>query len=383
MKLFIEVGPILGERSGIGQYTKRLIEAYHTHVPNQEIRLFGFKFITRKLTFPIDNDAKLNYKIIRWLPRGVYSVLFKKRVYLPIDLLMNIKKDDVVLYTNFIKWPHAFNKKSVAVLHDVSFITHSQFTSPANKKYMLENVPKTIDSVSHIITISKNSKQDIIKHYGVNKDKISIVYPFVNTHEIKRADNQSIEKTKKKYFINKKYLLFIGNIEPRKNLIGTLEAYEKLPAKVKDSHLLVIAGGKGWLNDEIYEKINVLNQNYKHVVTTGYVPDDEIPSLISGAEIFIFIPHYEGFGIPPLEAMACGVPVISSNNSSLPEAVGKGGYYVSADRPQETTSAVVRILGDKKLRQNLIENGYRQIKKFTPEASALELDRVVQKISNL
>lgn len=373
MRLFIEVGPIIGERSGIGQYTKRLVEAYHKYYPKTEIYLFGFKFITQNLVLPIKKDMALNYKIIRWFPRAVYSRLFKKGINIPIDLLMGIKKNDLVLYTNFIKWPHAFNKKSIAVLHDVSFITHGEYTSPANKKYMLENVPKTIKKVSRVITISENSKKDLVKYYGLKPEKINIVYPFVDTEVINKSSAMDIKKIKSKYLITKKYFLFIGNIEPRKNLIGVLIAYSQLPEKIKQEYNLVIAGGKGWLNNEIHTKIEEINASNKYVLKTGYVPDEDIPHLISGASIFIFIPFYEGFGIPPLEAMACGVPVISSNNSSLPEAVGDAGYYVDANKPDQTTKAIKEILNNPKLRNKLIKNGYRQISKFTPEKSACQL----------
>jgi glycosyltransferase involved in cell wall biosynthesis len=377
VKLFVESSAIFGERSGIGQYTKRLVEAYHASYPKQHIKLFGFKFISRPFTPPLTKDTTLGYRLIRWIPGRAYTGSFKKGIKVPIDVLLGAGPKDVFLYPNFVKWPHLLSKRSITIIHDVSFITHGQYSSPPNRAFMLKYVPLSIKNSSHIVTISECSKRAIIEHYGVDAKNISIVYPFVDTNEFKRVDAIVQKRVAKKYSLPEKYLLFIGNIEPRKNLKNVLLAYEALPNKIKADYALVVAGGKGWLNDEIHLTIDRLVSSGHTIIRTGYVDDNDIAGLISGASIFLFIPHYEGFGIPPLEAMACGVPVISANNSSLPEAVGKAGLYVDADVPSQTTAAITTILSNKKLQERLVKAGHKQVAKFTPANSAAQLHSVI------
>ena len=380
MKIFIESSSIFGERSGIGQYTKRLVEAYHQYYPKVQLRLFGFKFISRKFQEPIGHDASLRYKLIRWLPGRAYTGAFKQGVNIPMDVLVGARRRDVFLYPNFVKWPHLYNRKAIAFIHDVSFITHGQYTSPANRVFMLKYVPRTVSTSQHIVTISECSKQAIATHYGVKPKDISIVHPFVDTQVFYKTNIAAQNKVRKKYHLPKKYLLFIGNVEPRKNLTGVLSAYESLSTTIKNEYGLVIAGGKGWLNDAIHRKIDRLISEGHTIVRTGYIADEDVPSLMSAAKLFIFIPHYEGFGIPPLESMACGVPVICADNSSLPEAAGDAVLYVDASKPHETTLAIEKLINDKKIYDTLVARGYKQVQKFTPKISAEQLHAAIQKV---
>lgn len=381
MKLFIESSSIFGERSGIGQYTKRLIEAYHQYYPESQIRLFGFKFISRKFIHPIAPDKTLSYRLIRWLPGRAYTGAFKHKIKIPIDILVGARKQDIFLYPNFVKWPHLFNRRSATIVHDVSFITHGQYTSPPNREYMLKYVPGSISSSQYIVTISECSKLAITKHYGVPPENISIVHPFVDTEIFYKVSEDEQQRVRNKYNLPQNYLLFIGNVEPRKNLSGVLEAYEALPNKIKKQYSLVIAGGKGWLNDAIHRKIDQLISEGHTIVRTGYVADEDVPGLMSSAKLYMQIPHYEGFGIPPLESMACGTPVICANNSSLPEAAGDAALYVNSNNPKETTKAIIKLLSDNQLYNDLIAKGYAQVKKFTPKKTADQLQSLVEKLT--
>src|SRR5688572_17533207 len=148
MRLFVESSAIIAERWGIGQFAKRLVEAYHHHYPQQHIKLFAFHFITRKFNPPAHPDNTLGYRLIRWFPGKVYTTLFKIGLSVPIDLLIGASKNDVIVFPNFVKWPTWFNKRSIAFVHDLSFIFYGQYTSPANRAYMVKHVPQTVEEVA-------------------------------------------------------------------------------------------------------------------------------------------------------------------------------------------------------------------------------------------
>lgn len=381
MKLFVEGSSVLAERSGIGQFTKRLVEAYHKEFPETQIRLFGFKFLSRPFVPPIPVDSTFGYRLIRWLPGRVYTGLFKRGFKIPMDVLIGATHKDVVLFPNFVRWPLLFNKRSISVIHDLSFILYGQYSSGPNRDYMLKYVPQTIKNSDHLITISENSKRDIIKHFNVSEEKISIVNPFIDTNEFKKVEARALTKTKKRLSLPDDYILFVSSIEPRKNVIGVLEAYEQLPERLRKKHPLVIAGGKGWLNEPIHEKADQLVSQGYNIIRTGYVSDGDLPAIYSGAKLFVFPSFYEGFGIPPLEAMACGVPVITSNNSSLTEVVDDAAITIDATDTKQLVSAIKKVLTNTELSRTLTKKGYIRSKFYNPARSAKQLNKVLELIN--
>jgi glycosyltransferase involved in cell wall biosynthesis len=381
MKIFIESSAIFSERWGVGQSAKRLAEAYHRKYPKQQIRLFGFKFFTRQFVPPTPTDRYLKFRLIRWLPGRIFTGLFKHNIPLPIDLLIGAGRHDVIFFPNFVRWPVLYNKRTVAMIHDLSFQLYGEYSSPPNREYMLKYVPKSIAKSAHIVTISESSKRDIMKHYNTPESKISVVNPFADDIFYPRKASE-IAAVRKKFNLPKQYILFVSSLEPRKNLVGILDSYSKLDKSLQDQYALVLAGGKGWLNEAIHEKADTLVKNGLNIIRTGYVADEDLPALFSGAALFIFPSFYEGFGIPPLEAMACGVPVVTSNNSSLPEVVGDAALLVDANNTSEISAAMAKILTNEALHGKLVEKGYAQAKKFSPEKSAEQLNEAISKLAD-
>jgi glycosyltransferase involved in cell wall biosynthesis len=330
--------------------------------------------------YAIPAGKNLKYKVNKLLPGRVYNQAYKYGVAPPVDLLVGARPRDVFLFPNFVRFPLWFNRHSLLVIHDLSFIYFSQHTHPKDLPYKLKYVPKSIKKAERILTISESSKQQIIDHYKIPASKVSIVHPGVDTTFFYKQSAAEISKIKRQYNLPNKYILYAGTIEPRKNIIGLLKAYEQLDGKVKKTYGLVLAGGKGWQDEGILDKVEQLKKSGHHIIQTGYVDDQDYPAIYSGAELFVFPSFYEGFGIPPLEAMACQVPVISANNSSLPEAVGDAGILIDANQPQQITDAINKVLGDSKLRATLIQKGIDQTKKFSWDKSAEELKAAIDAV---
>jgi len=378
MSTYVEGSSMIKQRTGVGQFTKRLLEAYGKEYPEAHIKIFGFKFFTQgEPEYPIKSSSKLEYNINRWLPGRVYNQLFKYNIAPPIDLLLGARKSDVFLYPNFVQFPMLYNNKSMLMIHDLSFVHFSQFTHPKDLPYKLKYVPASVKKASRIITISENSKKEIMEYYGVEESRISLVHPAVDTKYFYRKPQKDIQRVRKKYCLPSKYILYAGTIEPRKNIDGLLNAYASLDKSIISIYGLVLAGGKGWQDDGILERIQKLKDSGFNIVQTGYVPDEDLPAIYSGATLFVFPSHYEGFGIPPLEAMACGVPVISANNSSLSEAVGDAGILVDASNTQQLGISIESLIRSGKRRKELVNKGYVQLKKFTWEKAARELNDAI------
>ncbi|MGA2572547.1 MAG: glycosyltransferase family 1 protein [Terracidiphilus sp.] len=234
-------------------------------------------------------------------------------------------------------------------------------------------VPRSIKRAARILAVSEHTKADIIKYYDIPADKISVIYNAVDHSEYYPRPAKEVSAVRSKYKLPAKYILFTGTIEPRKNVEGILGAYAALDEQVKKDHGLVLAGGKGWNDEPIRQAIDKLKSAGEKIICTGYVPDEDLPALFSGASLFVYPSFYEGFGIPPLEAMACGVPVITADNSSLPEVVGDAVIMIKAENIAAITQSISKVLNDSQLANSLRQKGLEQAKKFSWEKSAQTL----------
>lgn len=378
LTVLFDAGPLVnGEKSGIGQYASRLIDTLAG--ANPDILLVGhyFNFLGRKQPI-LPRHPNLIYKESKIIPGKVLSVCRRFGFQLPFELFIK-SRGDIALFPNFVSLPCVLPIKKVIIIHDLIFDSHPQYLQPANQKFLQKFVPKSLISAARVITISRNTKKEIVDKYKYPQDKIAIITPAVDQKVFKPLAKEKVEMVLRKYKINKPYILSVGTIEPRKNLVGVLDAFEKLPAEIKNSYALVLTGGKGWLDDEINQKYNELAKNYS-VIKTGYVENDELPALYSGASVFVFPSFYEGFGIPPLEAMACGTPVITSNNSSLPEVAGDAAIMIDADNTSVLTKEIVRVLENSKLASELSGKGIAQAKGFSWDQSAKELLQLLENL---
>jgi glycosyltransferase involved in cell wall biosynthesis len=376
MKIGIDSQPLLGKMTGVGYYASNLVKHLEQIDTKNEYELVAVNFFIRPFR-PSYHINSLNFRwgIIKFLPARVFFKLMKWNMVPPIDLFLG--KKDVYLFPNFVRWPLLFSN-SIIVIYDLSYLLYGQYSQDANRKFLTRYVRRSIKKTSKIVTISENSKQEIIEHYHVKPDDISIIYPAVDHQIFRPLGGKEVKRVLHKYNLNKPYILYTGTIEPRKNIVGILDAYASLPSSLRDSYSLVLAGGKGWQDKDIKAKLDELSHLDIHL--TGYVADEDLPPLYTGASVFVYPSHYEGFGMPPLEAMACGTPVITSNNSSLPEVVQEAGIMIEATDTDALTASIQKVLTDQVLADDLRKKGFEQAAKFTWEESAARLKALIEKV---
>jgi len=240
-----------------------------------------------------------------------------------------------------------------------------------------KNFFRLIKKADHIITGSNFTKQEIILYMQISQDKISVIYHGVNHELYKEYPKDELQETKAKFDLPKEFLLFVGSIEPRKNLLTLLRAYNLLSKDEKANLPLILVGFKGWENKEIMQEIE---KNKEHIRYLGYVTDMQLAHIYNLAAIFVYPSLYEGFGLPPLEAMACGTPVIVSNTASIPEVCGDAALYVEPMEIQDIKDKILMLANDKKLREELSQKSKAQAAYFSWEKSADEHFEVIKKV---
>jgi glycosyltransferase involved in cell wall biosynthesis len=286
--------------------------------------------------------------------------------------------------------------RTVVTIHDVGFQKFlEQYQSRWWRLYGGRISNYAARAATYVIAVSESTKRDLIEQLGVEPDKIVVVYEGVN-HEVFRQQcnnvsslrsersasggSKTMKQLRGKYGIDGKYLLFVGTVQPRKNIVRLIEAFQKALSSPNPPNSLIVAGKRGWLANEIYEAPKKFGVEDR-VKFLGFVPTEDIISLMNGAASLVFPSLYEGFGLPVLEAMACGCPVVTSNISSLPEVVGEAGILVDPYSVEDIARGITEVLQlSDAQRQILVEKGIKQAKKFTWEKTARETLEVFRQV---
>lgn len=306
-----------------------------------------------------------------------YKIFGPKKMWtqfaLPLNLLFDRKTD--VFFSLGHYGPRFSEVPYCITIFDLSYLYYPDLFKK-NDLYQLQKWSSySIKKSTHIFAISGSTKDDIIKYYGVNPSKISVTYLGYHQERFNRQSKKSVNGAKKRYKISGDYIIFVGTLQPRKNIERLIETFSKLVG----NYQLVIVGRKGWLYDSIFEKVKELNLE-DQVVFTGYVPDSDMPALIGGAKVYVLPSLWEGFGIPIIEAQACGVPVVASNTSSLPEILDESGILVNPENVGSIANGIKKVLTDDKLRQDLIKKGFKNIKRFSWRKCADQTVKILEKV---
>lgn len=270
--------------------------------------------------------------------------------------------------------------KTVATIFDLIPVTNPETEKWMARAYWKIQIPIAARYADFVITSSEFAKKEIIGRYGTPGDKIRVIPISYNSHCKPIVPGPEAEAVRKKYFIPERYILYVGTIQPRKNISTLIKAFSALVKKGAISHKLVITGRKGWLYAPLFELIK--NEGMEErVIFTGFVPDEELPYIYNGADLFVYLSLFEGFGIPPLEAMACGVPVICSNTTSLPEVVGDAGILVNPLDQKAVEGSMLMVLEDSGMRAKMRKKGLIQAKKFSWERTAIETLNIYREVT--
>ncbi|MEA3407724.1 MAG: glycosyltransferase family 1 protein [Chloroflexota bacterium] len=268
---------------------------------------------------------------------------------------------------------------TVVTLHDLSFYLYPELFPRGRRIYLQHMTQYTVEHAQAVITGSESSKRDALRLFTIPEEKITVIPDGVEPRMKPLHDPAAIEALRQRYHLPSDMLLFLGTLEPRKNIITLLEAYALLRQRTDIRHGLVVAGGRGWYYDEIYAMAKRLGLQ-EAVQFTGYVPDEELPLWYNAADLFVYPSLYEGFGLPPLEAMACGTPVITSNTSSLPEIVGDGGLTVDPHDPQALAEAIYSVLSDPAHHERLAQAARSQASRFSWRTTAARTAQLYHRV---
>lgn len=296
--------------------------------------------------------------------------------FIPVPYKLFFGKDaDVTHFFNYIA-PPGVHGKTVITVHDMVYKAFPETVRSRTKMMLNTGLKRSMNQADIIVTDSEFSKSEILKYFPKYAEKIRVVPCGVDLERFKPCDTpERIPEVKKSLGIEGEYFLYLGTIEPRKNLERLISAYHIFTQRIKDAPKLVLAGGKGWLYDSIFQKVTDLKLTEK-VIFTKYVPSADMNPLMCGALAFVFPSIYEGFGMPPLEAMACGVPVLVSDAASLPEVTGDCGVICDAYSEESIAEGLYKLYSDSALRADLSIRGRKRAEGFSWDRSAEILYKV-------
>ncbi len=364
------LNPISGERAGVGHYTFHIVRALLEVDRVNEYVLYFDHRMPRAVT---DNFENSNVEI-RCLPFSKYSRLLPF-AYSHLLLAAWLSRDQLdVFHATANVMPLSYNRQTVVTVHDLAIYEHPEWfpTQIASTKLL---VPQTLRKATRIIAVSQTTKRDLRELFGIPGQKISVVYEAADTTLLKLKDRAA--DVRQEYDLPAKYVLYVGTIEPRKSLTTLIQAWQRLammrPGVVKNAKL-ILAGGSGYKSEELVELLRTLN--VPSIKYLGYVPHNHKILLMKNASAFAFPTLYEGFGLPVLEAMQLGVPVITSDVSSIPEVTGKAATLLRPEDVEGFARTMKDILSKPAMANKMSAAGKKQAKKFSWTKAARETLKV-------
>lgn len=346
MRICIDVQSAVTQRAGIGRYTRALVHHLAPLLSDHELRLFYLDFKRRGARLAVPGAIE---RPVRWCPGALIQQAWKRLNWPPVHYLAG--KADVYHFPNFI-CPPLRRGRAVVTIHDMSFARFPEFTETGNLCYLRARMGETVKRADAIVTISRFSAREISRLLDVEPARVFPIYPGISP-DFQPPPPDTVNRHLASLGIKKPYLLTVGTLEPRKNLPLLVDTFDGLDAFKGQ---LVIAGAPGWKTGPILRHMQEARRA-RDIRYIRYVPDAALPSLYAGAELFLLTSHYEGFGFPPVEAMACGSAVVSSTGGSLGEVLDGGARLVDATEPDAWIAAIASLLADPDARHALARRG--------------------------
>lgn len=376
MRIGIDYTAAVNQGAGIGRYTRDLVAAL-ADLDNQNEYVVFYARGRKEKKGPFFADRP-NFceRPLDISDRTLSAIWHRLRIPIAVERVTGAL--DLFHSPDFTLPPMRCGQSLVTV-HDLSFLLFPECHAKSLCEYLESAVPRSVARASLVLADSKNTMNDLICLLGVQPERVEVLYPGVDERLHRVQDEAVLQATRDKFGLNYPFILFVGTIEPRKNLGNLIQAYARLKARRQIDHKLVIAGQKGWLYDDVFRRVVDLRVS-NDVVFLGYVDNTDLPGLYSLADAFVFPSLYEGFGLPPLEAMACGTPVVISAASSLPEVAGDAAVMIDPKDIDDLSQAIARVLDDGQLRSQLIQNGLERAKVLNWRATAEKLVSIYHRL---
>lgn len=375
MRIGIDYTSAVFQGAGIGRLTRNIVAELARIDEQNEYALL---VQGRKLPYPprtpdgrnaASGIRSHNFREVRtWIDeRWWHRLWFRLRVPLAVEWVIG----PVGLFhsPDFTLPPVRHGTRTIVTVHDLSFMRLPECFEPSLLSYLVTHVPRAVARADWILADSESTRQDLIGLLNAPADQITVIYPGVEPHFRPVDDGELLQRVRAKYDLPQRYILSLGTVQPRKNYAGLMAALAGM--SVPDV-ALVIVGGRGWLSDGIYRAAEKLGLSAR-VCFLGFVDDADLPAIYSLAELFVLPSLYEGFGIPLLEAMACGTPVVAADNSSLPEVVGQAGVLVDARDTGTLAEAMRQLLAHPEQRRELAQRGLARACQFSWQHAAEQL----------
>ncbi len=378
MRIAFDYTAAIRQGAGIGSYVRNLFAAMLQQDTQTRYTLLTSGRPTEERPFPeaenvigrsvLIPDRYLNILWYRWRSPLLPATFFTG----PVDIYHG---------PDFTLPPLGKRVRKVVTIHDLAFLEHPEYAVPSLAAYLNKVVPEAVAAADVVATVSHEVGRTLVKHFQTPQEKLTVIPNGVGAHFRRITDPILLGATQHKFNLKFPLVLAVGTLEPRKNHIGLIKAFYKAQQKKNGPAMLAIAGGQGWLYEETKQLVAELKLD-KKVRFLGRVTDLELITLYSMADIFAFPSFFEGFGVPPIEAMACGAPVITSNTSALPEVAKDAALLVDPYDIDALADALTRLTEDASLREELRQKGYQRIKQYTWAISAQKMLTVYQKLYN-
>lgn len=383
MRIGIDVSRYFDRSGGVGIYAANLLKYLLKIDKNNKYNAYSFFYNCfpsnwkhKKIIDEFRKYGKVNFSQIN-LPT---SILKRKWNNSSIEKKEKLLGGVDIIHSTAYMIPELFNARLVVTIHDLSFLIFPEYHTKENYELVLSNLIYLNSRPDMVICDSRQTKKDVIKYFHVPEEKLRVVYLGVSDSFREEIDSDFRKKILEKYGLTGKYLLCVASVEPRKNFLRIINAFsEFIKQEEYKEYSLVCVGGRGWKNIEIYSLVKQKNLEGK-IKFLRSIEECELAPIYNQAEIFLYPSLYEGFGLPVLEAMACAVPVITSNVSSLPEVASDAAILVNPYSEKQIYEAILHLADDENKRKQLINMGLENIKKFSWENTAKQTLNIYQQI---
>ncbi len=366
MRIGCDIRPFLREKTGVGVYFKNLLFSLSKIDKTNEYYLFSSSFKDRFDTKELPPFAKMHFRDFHY-PVKAINFFWYKFCWPPLEYFFKTGLDLTHSPSPLILPTKA---KKIVTVYDLFFMEYPNLTDEETRNFFLKKIGDSLRESDGIMTISAFTKEELMKKFSLDARKIRVVFPGIDRKLWKRVPQDNIKKTRLIYKLPSSFLLFVGAFEPRKNLLNLVEALKIVHEKYRKIPL-VLVGRKGQDSKKVVTKIEELNLK-PWISLTGYVPEKDLKSFYILAEVFVFPSFCEGFGLPLLEAMACGVPITASNAPAIPEIAKDAALYFDPYEPEDIANKIILVLKDNELKRRLVENGEKRVLDFDWTTAAAE-----------